>query len=132
MKSFANTNARDVAHALTLVRQAKQDGRSAAIAGGGSDLLGLMKERLVTPDVMVSLKSIKGLDQIKEERSGITIGALTTLDTIANHPVINGKYAVLAEAANGVATPQIRNVATLQATCCSVHGAGTTATDSSA
>ncbi len=113
MKSFANTNARDVAHALTLVRQAKQDGRSAAIAGGGSDLLGLMKERLVTPDVIVSLKSIKGLDQIKEDRTGVTIGALATLETIANHPLIRSTFTVLAEAAGSVATPQIRNVATI-------------------
>jgi xanthine dehydrogenase YagS FAD-binding subunit len=113
MKAFTNANARDVSHALTLVRQAKEGGRSVAIAGGGSDLLGLMKERLVTPDVMVTLKSIKGLDQIKEDRTGLTIGALATLDTIANHPLIRSKYAVLAEAAGGVATPQIRNVATL-------------------
>jgi xanthine dehydrogenase YagS FAD-binding subunit len=113
MKAFTNANPRDVAHALTLVRQAKQDGRSTAIAGGGSDLLGLMKERLVAPDVLVSLRSIKGLDQIKEDRGGVTIGALATLDTIAHHPLIKSKYTVLAEAASGVATPQIRNVATI-------------------
>jgi xanthine dehydrogenase YagS FAD-binding subunit len=113
MKAFTNTNARDVAHALTLVKQAKQAGRSVAIAGGGSDLLGLMKERLVAPDVLVSLTSIKGLDQIKIESGGVSIGALTTLDAIANHPLIKSKYAVLAEAAGGVATPQIRNVATI-------------------
>ena len=46
MKSFTNTNPRDLAHALTLVRQTRQGGRTAAFAGGGSDLLGMMKERL--------------------------------------------------------------------------------------
>jgi len=113
MKAFTNVNPRDVAHALTLVRQAKQEGRVAAIAGGGSDLLGLMKERLVAPDVLVSLKAIKGLDQIKTDGNGVTIGASATLDAIANHPLVGARYAVLAEAAGGVATPQIRNVATL-------------------
>ena len=113
MKAFTNVNPRDVAHALTVVRQAKLEGRTAAIAGGGSDLLGLMKERLVTPDVLVSLKAIKGLDRISVSANGLAIGALTTLDTIANHPVVKSRYAVLAEAAGGVATPQIRNVATL-------------------
>ena len=43
-------------------RQARADGHAAAIAGGGTDLLGMIKERIVTPDVLVNLKSIKGLD----------------------------------------------------------------------
>jgi xanthine dehydrogenase YagS FAD-binding subunit len=114
MKPFTNANPRDVAHAVTLIREARQARRSVAIAGGGSDLLGMMKERLVTPDVLVSLKSIKGLDQVKAAPGGgVTIGGLMTLDALASHPQIRERYAVLAEAADGVATPQIRNVATL-------------------
>ena len=83
MKSFTNANPRDLAHAVTIIRQARQDNRSVAIAGGGSDLLGMMKERLVTPDVLVSLKSIKGLDQVKADGGGVTIGGLITLDALA-------------------------------------------------
>ena len=119
MKAFTNANPRDVAHAVTLIAQAKQQQKTVAIAGGGSDLLGMMKERLVTPDVLVSLKSIKGLDQVKAAPGGgVTIGGLMTLDAVASHPQIRERYAVLAEAAGSVATPQIRNAATLAGNIC--------------
>ena len=113
MKAFTNANAKDLAHAVTLVRQGQTAGRSVAIAGGGSDLVGMMKERLVAPDVVVNLKTIKGLDQIKNESGGLTIGGLITLDALASNAQVRRQYAVLAEAAESVATPQIRNVATL-------------------
>ena len=119
MKAFTNANPRDLAHAVTLIRDARQAGRSLAIAGGGSDLLGMMKERLVTPDVLVSLKSIKGLDQVKAAPGGgVTIGGLITLDALSKVAVIRERYAVLAEAAESVATPQIRNAATLAGNVC--------------
>jgi xanthine dehydrogenase YagS FAD-binding subunit len=119
MKPFTNANPRDVEQAVTLIRDARQANRSVAIAGGGSDLLGMMKERLVTPDVLVSLKAIKGNDQVTAAPGGgVTIGGLTTLDALARLPLIRGRYAVLAEAAETVATPQIRNVATLAGNLC--------------
>ncbi|HEX3645857.1 MAG TPA: FAD binding domain-containing protein [Vicinamibacterales bacterium] len=119
MKAFSNANPRDLAHAVTIVKQARADNRSVAIAGGGSDLLGMMKERLVTPDVLVSLKSIKGLDQVKPAPGGgLTIGGLTTLDALARVPAVRERYAVLAEAAESVATPQIRNAATIAGNVC--------------
>jgi xanthine dehydrogenase YagS FAD-binding subunit len=114
MKSFTNVNARDLAHAVTLITQAQSAGRSVAVAGGGSDLLGMMKERLIAPDAVVSLRSIKGLDQVKGgPGGGVTIGGQITLDALASHAAVRTRYTVLAEAAQDVATPQIRNVATL-------------------
>jgi len=114
MKSFTNTSPRDLAQAITCIRQGQASNRSVAIAGGGSDLLGMMKERLVTPDVVVHLKAIKGLDQVKAAPGGgVTIGGQTTLDVLAGLPLVRDRYAVLAEAAETVATPQIRNVATI-------------------
>ena len=119
MKAFTNANPRDLAHAVTLIKDAQQAHRSVAIAGGGSDLLGQMKERLITPDLLISLKSIKGLDQIKPAPGGgVTIGGLITLDALAKAPAIRERYAVLAEAAESVATPQIRNAATLAGNIC--------------
>jgi xanthine dehydrogenase YagS FAD-binding subunit len=113
MKAFTSANPRDLAHAVTLIRQGRDANRTVAIAGGGSDLLGMMKDRLVTPDLVVHLKAVKGLDQVKQAKDGVTIGGLITLDALSAHPLIRRQYAVLAEAAEGVATPQIRNVATL-------------------
>lgn len=113
MRAFTNANPRDLPHALTLIQQAESSGRHAAIAGGGSDLLGMIKEHIETPDVLINLKSVKGLDRIESEKSGLKIGGLTTLDTITRHQAIRKQYTVLAEAAEVVATPQIRNVGTL-------------------
>ena len=118
MKAFTNANPRDLEHALTIVRQAQQSGRTVSIAGGGSDLLGLMKERLVTPDVLVNLKTIKGLDQVKPQNGPLVIGGLITLDALANHALVRRQYPVLAEAAESVGTPQIRNVGTLAGNVC--------------
>jgi len=119
MKAFTNANPRDLTHAVTLIRDARQANRTVAIAGGGSDLLGMMKDRLVAPDVLVSLKSIKGLDQVKPAPGGgVTIGGLITLDALSRVAAVRERYAVLAEAAEGVATPQIRNAATLAGNIC--------------
>ena len=118
MKAFTNASPKDLAHALTVISEARQAGHSVAIAGGGSDLLGMMKERLVTPDVLVSLKAIKGLDQVQPTGAGLTIGGQITLDALARDPQIRSRYTVLAEAAETVATPQIRNVGTLAGNVC--------------
>jgi len=118
MKSFTNANARDLQHAVTLVRDARQQGRKASPAGGGSDLLGMIKEQLVSPDVVVNLKSIKGQDQVASESGGLRVGGLITLDALQRHEKVRKQYAVLAEAAESVATPQIRNVGTLAGNVC--------------
>jgi xanthine dehydrogenase YagS FAD-binding subunit len=118
MKTFANANPRDLPQALTMIKEAQAGGRSIAIAGGGSDLLGMVKERIIAPDVLIHLKAIKGLDQVAQANGGVNIGGLITLDTLSQHPVIRRQYAVLAEAAESVATPQIRNAGTLAGNVC--------------
>jgi xanthine dehydrogenase YagS FAD-binding subunit len=118
MKTFSNANARDVRQAIALSADARQQGRAASFAGGGSDLLALVKERVVSPDVIVSLKPIKGFDRVAAEGGGLTIGGLITLDALSRDPAVRRQYGVLAEAAESVATPQIRNVGTLAGNLC--------------
>jgi xanthine dehydrogenase YagS FAD-binding subunit len=118
MKTFANKNPRTLEQAVSLVQQASKDGKTASIVGGGSDLLGLVKEFIVKPDVLVNLKAIKGLDQVTPAAGGVNIGGLITLDALGSHPLIRNQYTVLAEAAEAVATPQIRNVGTLAGNVC--------------
>jgi xanthine dehydrogenase YagS FAD-binding subunit len=119
MKTFANANARDLKQAATLSAEARRGGRKPAFAGAGSDLLALVKERIVEPDVIVHLRNIAGLDQVTANgSSGVTIGGQITLDTLASNVTIRKDYAVLAEAAGTVATPQIRNVGTLAGNLC--------------
>jgi xanthine dehydrogenase YagS FAD-binding subunit len=119
MKTFANSNARDFQQAAKFAQQTQQEGRAAAFVGGGSDLLALVKERIVTPDVLVNLKTIKGLDQVKAANGGgVIIGGLITLDALSHNDVIRRQFTVLAEAAETVATPQVRNVGTLAGNVC--------------
>jgi len=118
MRAFANENPKNIRDAVALLNQAHTKGRSASIVGGGSDLLGMVKEHLVSPDVLVNLKAIRGMDRIETQRSGVKIGGLTTLDTLSHDPRIRKDYTVLAEAAGNVGTPQIRNAGTLAGNVC--------------
>jgi xanthine dehydrogenase YagS FAD-binding subunit len=122
MKSFANVNARDPKDAATKLQQASKKGQTAMIVGGGSDALGMVKERLVIPDVLVNLKSIRGLDKVADRVTGqhgeVVIGGLITLDALSRDSLIIKNYNALAEAAGHVGTPQIRNAGTLAGNVC--------------
>lgn len=118
MKAFTNANPKSVRDAVSMLSQAHQQGHTASIVGGGSDLLGMVKEHLVSPDVLVNLKAIRGLDQIEAQRSYVKIGGLITLDTLSRDQRIRKDYTVLAEAAEKVGTPQIRNAGTLAGNVC--------------
>lgn len=113
MKSFEYLQPQTVADAVRLLNQPD----TMAIAGG-QDLLGAMKDGLFEPERLVNLKSLPGLREIRETPTGLRIGALVTLSEIAAHPVIRRDYTALAEAAESVATPQIRNVGTLGGNLC--------------
>ena len=113
MKSFVNVNARDFKDAAAKLRQP-----NAVVAGGGSDLLGMVKDHLVEPDVLVNLKSIRGQDRVSSKSGETQIGGLITLDTLSREASIRRNYTVLAEAAESVGTPQIRNAGTLAGNVC--------------
>ena len=85
----------------------------AHIIAGGSDLLDEVKEGIISPSRVVSLAAVPNLAGITESEAGLHIGAMTTIAEVAAHPVIRTAYTALAEAAGGLATPQVRNVGTL-------------------
>ena len=118
MKRVTNVNARDLKQAIALAGDARRGGRAVAFAGGGSDVLGQLKDRIIAPDLVVRLATVRNLDQATAAGGGLTVGGLMTLDAISRHAEIRGRYAVLAEAAETVATPQIRNVGTLAGNVC--------------
>ena len=102
MKAFNHVNAKS----LEEVRTALADGKTELIAGG-TDLMGTLKDNLLRtyPANVVNLKSVPGLDFIKEEGGMLKIGATTRLGDIAAHPVVKEKYTALSQAASRVATP---------------------------
>lgn len=119
MKAFANRNARSLAEAVQLARAAREAGQSVSFAGGGTDLLQLVKDRIPnrpgggTPDVLVNLKTVPGLDRIEAGEGGVTIGGLATVAAIESSTLVRERLTALAEAAASVATPQIRNAGTV-------------------
>ena len=80
---------------------------------GGLDSFDWLKDRIKRPKVLVDLSGIEELRGIRTTDGGIEIGALTTLTEIVKHPVIRGQYGLLAEAAELIASPQIRNQGTI-------------------
>ena len=70
------------------------------------------------PEILVNLKSIPGLDYIKEDEGMLKIGAITRLEDIARNPVVVSRYTALAEAAHRTASPHIREMGTIGGNIC--------------
>ena len=104
--------------ASTEVEAVKALGAGALPLAGGTSLLNLMKERVVEPDVLVNLKNIQGLDLIEAAGAGWKIGANVTLTMLLENAEIRAQAPALAQALDTVATPQIRNMATLGGNLC--------------
>jgi xanthine dehydrogenase YagS FAD-binding subunit len=88
-------------------------GTDALVLAGGLDSMDWLKDRLKKPRVVVDLSQVKELRGIKEANGGLEIGAMTTLTEVVAHPVVREKYSILMDAAELVASPQIRNQGTL-------------------
>jgi xanthine dehydrogenase YagS FAD-binding subunit len=107
---------------LLPARSLEEAARAAAhpdteLKAGGVDLIDRMKEGIDTPERVVSIAHLPGLNQIQMGPPA-KIGALATLASIAQHADIQKTYPALAAAADGAATPQIRNMATLGGNLC--------------
>ena len=118
MKSFENIDAKSIKDAVSLLQKFQQQKKSAAVVGGGSEYLQLMKDRVVTPDYVINLKTISGLNYVREERGGFRIGALATLAELEEHDAVKEKLLILSEAAGEAASPQIRNAGTIAGNLC--------------
>ena len=117
MRSFKHINARTAKGACTLLRKYKGKAR---LNAGWTDLLATIKGEVLPeyPEAIINIKTIPGLSYIKEEDGIIKIGALTRLSNISKSSVLEEHYKILAEAALSVATPQIRNAATIGGNLC--------------
>jgi xanthine dehydrogenase YagS FAD-binding subunit len=114
MKEITHVNATTIAEATSAL------GANAAVIAGGTDILGQLKSMISpnAPGTLVNIKTISGLDEIKEEGGVLKIGALTRLTDIAESATVLSKYAALAEAARRVASPELRNMGTIGGNIC--------------
>jgi xanthine dehydrogenase YagS FAD-binding subunit len=110
MPTFQLYQPTSVADAQKLLEQHESD---ALVLAGGLDSMDWLKDRIRKPKAVVDLSGIDELRGIREASDGVHIGAMTTLTEVAMNPVIRQKYGVLAQAAEVVASPQIRNQGTI-------------------
>jgi len=91
-----------------------QYGDHAKVLAGGSDLLVKMKDGLMKPAYLVSLKNLDSLKEIRyQSGKGIIIGALATHNEVMRNSVLQQKYRSVCEAAHTMAAEQIRNIGTV-------------------
>ena len=96
--------------ALELLRS---HGPDAWILSGGLDTFDWLKDRAKSPGVVVDVGGIEELAGIEASGDGVRIGAMTSLDAVVKHPEVRTRFPMLADAAERVATPQIRHQGTL-------------------
>jgi xanthine dehydrogenase YagS FAD-binding subunit len=93
--------------------------KGARVHGGGTDLLGCLRDDIFNADKLVSISQLKDLRGIRKTKDGgIRIGALTTLTEVANDDLIKKQYSALAQGASEVGSPQIRNQGTIGGNLC--------------
>ncbi|MBM3598968.1 MAG: xanthine dehydrogenase family protein subunit M [Alphaproteobacteria bacterium] len=87
--------------------------RDAKLMAGGMTLIPTMKQRLASPSDVVDLGAIKELSGIKKDGKSIVIGAMTRHDDVAQSAAIRKAIPALADLADGIGDPQVRNRGTI-------------------
>src|SRR5215831_15804765 len=95
------------------VRLLDRHGSDALVLAGGLDSMDWLKDRLRKPRAVVDLGQIKELRGVREVNGGLEIGAMTPLTEVVHHSAVKDKFGLLMQAAELVASPQIRNQGTI-------------------
>jgi aerobic carbon-monoxide dehydrogenase medium subunit len=91
----------------------KEFGTDGKLIAGGTALVIMMKQRLVRPSCLISLRSVRGLNGIELKDGGLRIGGLATHREVENSSLVRRRLPVLAETFHHVATIRVRNMATV-------------------
>ncbi len=124
MKKFDYLKPETLTEALTLLAKY---GEKAKLIAGGTDVIVMIKQKAMAPDVLISLRGIQGLDQIKFNGS-LSIGPMVTHRTIEKSEIIRKNFSALADATDYLGSVQIRNVATISGNICTAAPSADTAT----
>jgi carbon-monoxide dehydrogenase medium subunit len=101
------------------VRLLARHGTRARALAGGTDLVGLISDGMVTPETVVDIKGIPGLGRIEFKNGSLSIGALVTFSDLRDSPIIASKFPLIREMTGWVASVGIRNRATMVGNLCS-------------
>ncbi len=116
LPSFEHIDAKDVREAVSYL---SRFGAKARAIAGATDLLGLMKDRIEVPEVLVNIKKIPEMTGIgHDKKAGLRVGAAVTLSQLAASELVNGKFKILSQAALQVGTTQLRNMGTIGGNLC--------------
>jgi carbon-monoxide dehydrogenase medium subunit len=124
MKKFDYLRPQTLEEVLSLLNQ---HGKKAKLIAGGTDVIVMIKQKAIAPDVLISLQGIPGLDQIKYNGS-LSIGPMVTHRAIEKSEVIRKYFSALTDAADCLGSVQIRNVATIGGNLCTAAPSADTAT----
>jgi carbon-monoxide dehydrogenase medium subunit len=92
---------------------------SARLLAGGTDLVAWLRDDMIAPDLVIDLKAIPGLDEIRRNDGSLHLGSLVTFTDLMESALVADLVPVLVEMAETVASPGIRNRATLVGNICS-------------
>ena len=115
MRAFSYAKPGTTGEALKILDQHRGQ---AAVLAGGTDLLSLMKDAVVSPAVVVNVKAISELSGISRQGGQLRIGATTTLTDLIEDSTVSSRYPSLVQAAEGITSPQIRNMGTVGGDLC--------------
>jgi len=116
VRNFEFVNAATTERAVELLGTERD---RAKVLAGGTDLLDELKEGLIAPERLVNLKANTALKYLRSSAAnGLQIGALTTLSELEAHAAVRERYPMLAAAVRVIASPQIRNMATVGGNLC--------------
>src|SRR5882672_11027714 len=109
MKNFAYSRAENAPTAVNLISQ----NAKAKFLGGGTNLVGLMRENIEQPDALIDVTRLPSIGITESAEGGVSIGAEVKNTAVANHPLIRQRFPFLAQAILFGASGQIRNMATV-------------------
>jgi CO/xanthine dehydrogenase FAD-binding subunit len=123
MQPFEFVRAASLEQAVALLGQDPE----AAVLAGGTELLALMKDGAVRPRRLVSIRRLEGISGVRAKaEGGLALGALLTLEELAAEAAVGWELALLRAAAARIASPQVRNLATLGGNLCQRSPPGST------
>ena len=124
MKRFEYLEARTVRQAISMLQRY---GENARIVAGSTDFLVRWRQGVWNPEHVINIQRVAGLSRITySSRNGLRIGALVTVRTLEQHPMVRRRYPALAAAAASFAGVQVRNLATVGGNICNASPSGDT------